>query len=116
MTKKEYETYKEAVRKNLEGLEFISSGATSNCDGCGLGDDPTQWAVDAASEGSFSWSSCDGCGSGLGGQRYPAHACMRDADGNEETVHLDLCTDCLYFLEYGRLDDEQMLDIEKEEA
>jgi len=98
MTKKQFEEYKENVRRNLDGLEFISSGATSNCEGCGLGEDPTLWAIDCANEGGFSWSSCDGCGSTLGGQRYPSHALVR---GTDQRVHLDLCFDCVEFLEYG---------------
>lgn len=28
-------------------------------------------------------------------------------------IHLDVCTDCLFYVEYGRLDDQSMQEMEK---
>lgn len=143
MTTKQYEQFKAAIEHNLKGLSHVSTGACKGCAECGLeakecrkcdGDgkdwqhghpdspcptcngegeiEPTDRECDSASEGSFSWSSCDACGSTLGGNREPAHGVM--ADGG--ILHLDICTDCLYFLNYGQLDDLTMMEMEKEEA
>lgn len=142
MTKKQYAAYEAAVEYNLRGLEFVSTGACPGCSECGLEtrecphcdgqkidvekpDDgtpdspcpycggtgkiePTETAIELASESSFSWRACDSCGSSLGGDRHPAHG----RDRNGDLVHLSVCTDCLYYLNYGRLDDMAMLEIE----
>ena len=50
-------------------------------------------------EGSFSWRACETCGSSLGGDRYAAHALIMGAD--KALVHLDVCTDCLFFIANG---------------
>lgn len=69
--------------------------------------EPTERERECAEEPSFSWSSCDCCGSTLGGDRYPAHGWL-----GKTLVHLDVCTDCLYYLNYGQLDDLTMLEME----
>lgn len=61
----------------------------------------------------FSWTPCECCGRGLGGARFEADAYSQEL--HEIVGPFDICWDCLYFLEYGQLDDETMLDIEDEE-
>ena len=64
--------------------------------------------MDIASEPHFSWSHCESCGSTLGGNRYAAHGIEKDGSLN----HFEVCEDCLYFLNYGQLDDQSMIEIE----
>ena len=109
MNAKQYEDYKAAAEHNLRGLEFVSTGACPGCEECGLGEEPSEEEIELAGEPHFSWSSCECCGSTLGGDREPAHG--RDKDG--AIVHFAICQDCLYFLNYGQLDDASMLKIEK---
>ena len=55
--------------------------------------------------------------------RKPCECCQRFLGGDRETYNfmqengeffrLDICTDCVYFLAYGQLDDMTMLDLEK---
>ena len=33
---------------------------------------------------------------------------------DDELVHLSVCSDCLYYSEYGQLDDQTMLDMEQQ--
>jgi len=110
MNAKQYKAYQQAVEHNLRGLSFISTGACPGCDECGLSDEPTEDEVELAGEPHFSWSACECCGSRLGGDREPAHA----RDKNNTLIHFSVCVDCLYYLNYGRLDDSSMLEIESE--
>jgi hypothetical protein len=90
MTKQEYADYEAAV------AEFFSHGL------CNL-----------SSEGEpfFSWSSCQCCGTRLGGDRYECNGY------NEQTKEVEeynrICSDCVYYAEYGRLDDSTMMDMEE---
>lgn len=113
MTKQEYAEYQERVEAELKSLKYASSGY---CPGCAVCED-AYGAIEEEEdypevEGSFSWQSCEICGSGLGGDRHPVHAVA--ADGS--ILHFDACIDCVYYMEYGRLDDMTMLDMEKEEC
>jgi hypothetical protein len=60
----------------------------------------------------FSWHSCDCCGSSLGGNRYKCNGY------NEKTKEVEtyeyVCEDCVYYCEYGQLDDAQMEKINNE--
>ena len=56
----------------------------------------------------FSWSACGCCGSQLGGNRE--HYVFVCKDGARFTE--DICTDCVYYLEYGKLDDQTMMEVE----
>ena len=121
MNKQEYREYQESVERNTAGLEHVSTGLNSKCLDCfpdaypcphcgELIDPDTQEPPDAENtEGSFSCSSCDCCDSTLGGNREPAHGI--DKDGN--LVHMEVCTDCVYYLNYGRLDDQSMIEVEE---
>lgn len=125
MTKSAYARYQAAVDHNLKGLAFVSTGACTGCTDCGLPtieepDPDEDWydkerrekktkeiehARECADEGGFSWSGCDCCGSTLGGQRYAAHGVSTT---DQRLSHLDVCVDCLYYINYGCLDDTQM--------
>ena len=107
-TLEKYEEYKQSVEHNLAHLTFVSTGACAGCDECGLTTGSSDYERAALDEGCFSWSPCEGCGSSLGGNRYPAHG----RDANDEIVHFSICVDCLYFLNYGQLDDTSMAEME----
>lgn len=98
MTKKEYVKYERRFAEWHDSVQFPSSGYCPGCAEC--------------CEEHFSWYSCPICGTHLGGNRYPVH--YVDSDG--EIEHIDACTDCVYYLEYGRLDDQTMLDMDQEEG
>lgn len=143
MNAKQYEIYKQAVEHNLKGLEFVSTGACPGCEECGLENktcpdcdgagvlisdegratecekcqgqgtiEPTEHETELAGEPHFSWSACEACGSSLGGNREPAHG--RTKDGS--LLHFSVCADCVYFLNYGQLDDTTMQEIEASKA
>lgn len=65
--------------------------------------EPSQREIDLASEPGFSWSECDTCGSALGGDRHPAHARLSSG----QLIHLSVCEDCLFYLNYGTLPGEE---------
>jgi hypothetical protein len=108
MTKAEYAVYEASVKRNLDGLRFVSTGACPGCADCGLSDNPTDHECECAEEPGFSWSRCECCGSRLGGDRYPAHY----VDSNNEIQHFEVCSDCLMYLNYGQLDDLTMMEME----
>ena len=90
MNKQEYEEYQERVADFMlkENLEVLDCGSE---------------------EASFSWQPCECCGSTLGGDRHDVAG--RNTDNNE-VYHYDVCMDCYYYAEYGRLDDTTMVEIE----
>jgi hypothetical protein len=107
-TSRKYANYRRQVEKALHGLTHVSTGACPGCAECGLPEDATDEDIDRQAEASFSWASCDACGSSLGGDRHPAHG-VSEKFG---ILHLDVCSDCLYYLNYDRLDDTTMDEIE----
>lgn len=107
MNRQEYTAYVAAFESGCKGLSAMSSGACPGCDDCGLALDCSEHDRELAGEGSFSWARCEICRRAEGGTREPIHAIL---DG--KLVHLSACVDCVYFLEYGKLDDSTMLDIE----
>jgi hypothetical protein len=95
MTKEGYKKYEENVavfskEENLENLSIINSEL-----------DPY-----------FSWRGCECCKSSLGGDRYDCHGYNRE----EETIQgpYSICIDCIYYNEYGQLDDQTMLDMDND--
>ncbi len=52
----------------------------------------------------FSWTPCECCGSTLGGNREY----LFTRNENDTIVHFEICEDCVYYLNYGRLDDMTM--------
>lgn len=131
------------VAHNLKGLEFVSTGACPGCAECGLAarDCPecdgtgrqesgadclkckgegklecSEHDRELAGEASFSWSECECCGSSLGGDRHPAHGWLKREGQPRLLLHFSVCSDCLFFLNYGQLDDMSMMAIEASKA
>jgi len=111
MNREQYQQYQADFTHYTDGLEFVSTGPCPGCNNCfhwaENKNDPTNDEYDMASEGHFSWAQCDFCGSTLGGTREPAHARIDDV-----IHHFDICCDCVYYVNYGRLDDLTMLEID----
>lgn len=83
--------YTDSVHRELRGIRRVSPSIADGCDKC------PDVEPEAGDEGFFSSVSCDACGSTFGGQRYAAHG-FTDED---ELIHLDICTDCLFYLANG---------------
>lgn len=116
MTKQEYKEYEASVAEffESEGIENLTGGhiRCPNCD--------VEWGDDdrcpkcgedkeCVDEPFFSWRPCDCCGSSLGGNREHATGYNREKD---EIREYTVCEDCIYYAEYGRLDDTTMDEIE----
>lgn len=97
MTKLEYAAYEQAVANFMEreGLGNLSTVADEN----------------GSSESHFSWLPCDCCGRKEGGERENCNG----YNPSNQIVKGDysICLDCVYYAEYGRLDDATMREIEK---
>jgi hypothetical protein len=91
MTKAEYSKY-EAVF-----AEFMKRQGITNL------------SSDSDSEYSFSWRACECCNSDLGGDRIPATGYNPTT---KEVRHYTVCSDCIYYAEYGCLDDMTMIEVE----
>ncbi len=95
MTKQEYAAYQATVAEFFShGLNNLSAKSDDN----------------GTMEPFFSWHPCQCCGDPLGGDRY-------ECDGyNGRTKEVEkyeyICTDCMYYAEYGQLDDTTMWEIE----
>jgi ribosome-binding protein aMBF1 (putative translation factor) len=111
MTRDEYRAYQKYVDGQLATLQHFSSGSwLEECDECPhYGDEEYENGVSYQAEPYFSWSRCELCGSTVGGTREDAHAYYEG-----QLVHLRICSDCVYYAEYGHLDDQTMSDIEAE--
>lgn len=96
---KDYAQYQQTVAKFVasEGLTFLSTGTW---DYEHDGERPEDWD----GEPWFSWKSCECCGSHLGGDREYLYA----RNSADEFVQFTICEDCVYYTEYGRLDDATM--------
>ena len=94
MNQQEYNNYEKSV-----GAFFDRQGITNLSP---IQDD------DGYNEPYFSGSSCDCCNRPLGGNRY-------DCDGynptTKEVQEYQACTDCVYYAEYGCLDDMTMSEV-----
>jgi hypothetical protein len=94
MTKQEYKDYEERVARFFEeeGINNLSN----------------DYEKDPNCEGGFSWRGCDCCGNPLGNTLY-------DANGwnptEKQVQEYQVCGDCLYYAEYGQLDDMTMMDM-----
>lgn len=58
----------------------------------------------------FSWRPCECCSRDLAGERETYTFVMDFTSG--ETFEADICSDCVYYLTYDRLDDTTMMEIE----
>jgi len=101
MNKDEYRDYQRAVTRffEQEGVNNLSA----------IADD------DGTIEPSFSYfsSGCDCCGRTLGGNAYQANGFNPTTGEIQE--YDEVCEDCIYYAEYGQLDDQTMLDITLQE-
>ncbi len=107
MDKQAYADYEADFRHGMNNLMGFSSNSwiqeCSECPHDATYDDGVCYDV----EPYFSWHTCEICGSTLGGNRTDSHAYYVDT-----LVHLRVCDDCVYYAEYGRLDDETMAALE----
>lgn len=110
MTKQEYAEYQERVATFLQRVEHVSTGPCSGCADCQREYDleDGQDMDDVPAEPWFSWRPCEVCGDRFGGNREHYHGIV-----DKEIVHGSCCEDCVYYLNYGRLDDTTMLSIER---
>jgi len=91
MTKEEYAAYEQRVRNffEREGINSLTQ-------------------ADLEREGYFSWRKCECCG-GLAGDRWECNG--YNPTSKEVQDGYEICTDCLYYVEYGELDDLTMLEM-----
>lgn len=95
MTYQEYLAYQKAVSHFLE-INKCKPGLNGQ--------------VEEDSEPFFSWSPCGCCNRPLGGNREIYSFVTESGDIQE-----DICTDCVYYLAYDKLNDETMMEIEKDQ-
>ena len=97
MTKHEYKDYQDSVNRffTIQGIGHLSQIYDSDGD-C---------------EPFFSSIPCECCNRHLGGDRYD---CNSYNSATKEILDFTVCTDCVYYAEYGQLDDSIMSDLEEE--
>ena len=95
---KDYDKYKARVASFLEreGIDCLSI---------------KQLPDGEYSESYFSFSNCECCGRPLGGDRY---LCSGYQPESNNIFDYEICDDCLYYAEYGQLDDMTMMDYDLE--
>jgi len=76
----------------------------------GLSNLSTVSEEDGCTEPSFSWHPCDCCGRSQGGDRYDCNG--YNSNTREVQDGYSVCVDCVYYAEYGVLDDQTMMDVE----
>ena len=93
----EYALYQQTVAQFItdEGLSFLSTGCSPDLSSDEYERDYEPW---------FSWQPCEMCQCSLGGNREYLFA----RDTNNDIVRFTICEDCVYYVEYGRLDDQTM--------
>lgn len=96
MTASEYQDYQARVARFFE-REGVHNHLSP------ISDEKGNW------EEYFSWRPCDCCGSPLGGNRIDVDT-YRLAN-TDVILKFSVCTDCLYYAEYGQLDDMTMMEI-----
>ncbi len=117
MTRHEYADYEAAVAAfwEREGINCLCSGHIC-CPGCNAewtdGDECPNGHGDRElwDEPFFSWTPCDCCQRPLGGNRE--HATGYNPT-TKEIQEYTVCEDCVYYAEYGRLDDTTMMEVEE---
>ena len=97
-------TYAE-TENGWNGPAFVNTscehGYDSDCETCKAQDE-------------FSASSCEICGSPLAGGRF-AVALIEPGTERESLIY-SACADCMYYVEYGQLDDMTMMEIDESGA
>ena len=112
MTGQEFADYRLRVAEFMkrEGIDTFSSGVV-NCPDCGADfDDSGACEIcgetrELFSEPFVSSAECECCGDPCQGNRGHVTA-FRVAD--REVLGFNVCEDCVYYVEYGRLDDRRM--------
>jgi len=61
----------------------------------------------------FTWSRCECCKRPLGGVRY--NCVGFNPEKHQVQGPYEVCPDCLYYIEYGQLDDMTMMNIKENE-
>ena len=111
LTTETMSAYACAVEEHTAGIFHLNAGAAAICPEClkahGIEDTGAIEAMQEQiiDEGSFSSSPCDCCGSRLGGERHAAHGWDNQEIARANLIHLNICTDCVLYTEYG--DDPQ---------
>jgi hypothetical protein len=116
VTKKEYNDYRTRVERFFakEGVENLSTGLLK-CPDCeaefdgGACPECGKDAGEFPTEPHFSRRPCECCERPEGGDRYDANGYNPMAEAVQE---YQVCPDCVYFAEYGRLDDTTMAEVE----
>lgn len=111
MTKEDYEDYKANFQYYSAGMQCLCNGPAHGCIDCHpdaleMTRDEFFSAVGDGKDESSSFT-CDLCKRPLAGTRYPAHGWL-----GAEVCHFSICSDCVYYMEYGQLDDMTMLEME----
>jgi hypothetical protein len=111
MNKQQYTEYEERVAFYLKGMKGVSTGPCSGCDICckeyGLTEGGSE---EVTVEPWFSWSPCEICNDPIGGNREYWHGIIAN---DRQIVHGSCCEDCIYYINFGRLDDTTMQEIDK---
>lgn len=102
-TKTEYAQYEANVSAFIqrEGISYLSTGTADRLDP-DIHSEKYQGREDG--EPWFSFHPCECCQSPLGGNREYLFA----RDKNNNIVQFTICEDCVYYVNYGRLDDTTM--------
>ena len=117
-TKQDYKEYQKRVSEFFEneGLKMLNNGTVYCYCGAPINFDIDPWQCsecgtdyEVINEPSFSSSPCECCNRPLGGDRVKAMGITED----DKMYEYSICVDCQYYIEYGRLDDTTMMDIEK---
>ena len=97
MTKLEYADYQARVARFFgeTGCSNLSCAATGDC------------------EPYFSWRPCDCCRRPLGGDRHDANGYV---PASHDIWEGSVCVDCIYYAEYGQLDDMTMIEIDEDKT
>jgi len=107
MNKSEYSEYERKVKAffETEGITNLSQSGSEEEPVCPICEEEVGF------EPYFSWRACECCGSRLGGDRYHASGWNPKT---KQAYCYEVCQDCLYYAEYGQLDDQTLLDIDSE--
>lgn len=127
MNKKEYANYEKRIGEfyERENLFMLNNGAINCFCGAHIDFNVDPWecsdcqaSYEIINEPSFSWKPCECCGSALGGDRYIATGILNDDPilGKNVMFEYSICVDCMYYIEYGRLDDMTMMEIEEDNS
>jgi hypothetical protein len=102
--KQDYAEYEKSVADFIarEQLSFLSTGTEDRLD---PNIHSEAYTGRDSGEPWFSWHPCECCQSALGGNREYLYA----RNAANEIVQFEICEDCVYYINYGRLDDSTMM-------